>query len=297
MRVAITGAGGLLGGALLRKVIASGHDVVALSGSLYPKVGIEIIRWIAEQDWTYTAAALHDVEVVVHAGAYIPTDHGDVAEAVRCFEANALGTLNLIRAVEYVGVRRFIYVSGTNTLNPRSDFVFEDDPVGCEHSPHYLGSKVLGEIYCRAALARGLDVLIVRASSIYGLGMKTGVILNFVESVKRGEPIWLQNGGRFQADYIWRDDVATVLTQAIVGHQQSVVNLGSGVASSVLDVAKLLVEIFDADPGLIKYEVVSDQIERRGFAAVDITRAREWYGFSPTPLRDGLMQLLVSGAP
>jgi hypothetical protein len=71
--------------------------------------------------------------------------------------------------------------------------------------------------------------------------------------------------------------------------------LGSGVASSVLDVAKLLVKIFDADPSLIKCEVGSDQIERGGFAPVDITRARDWFGFSPTPLRDGLMQLLVSG--
>ena len=295
MRVAITGAGGLLGGAVLRKVIASGHDVVALSGSLDPMVGIEIVRWDAEQDWTYTAAALRDVEVVVHAGAYIPLNHGDVAEAARCFEANALGTLNLLRAVEYVGVRRFVYVSSANTLSPRSEFVCEDDPVGCEHSPYYLGSKVLGEIYCRAAMARGLDGLIVRASSIYGLGMRTGVIWNFAERIKRGEPICLQNGGRFHADYVWRDDVATVLTQAVVGHHQSVVNLGSAVASSVLDVAKLFVEIFDADPSLIKCEVGSDQSERRGFAAVDITRARDWFGFSPTPLRDGLMQLLVSG--
>jgi UDP-glucose 4-epimerase len=295
MRVAITGAGGLLGGAVLRKVIASGHDVVALSGSLCSMDGIEIVRWDAVQDWTYTAAALRDVEVVVHAGAHIPLDHGDVTEATRCFEVNALGTLNLLKAVEYIGVRRFIYVSGTNTLNPRSEFVREDDPVCCEQSPYYLGSKVLGEIYFRAAMARGLDGLIVRASSLYGLDMKTGIIWNFAERVKRGAPISLQNGGRFKADYIWRDDVATVLTQAIVGHHQSVVNLGSGVASSVLDVAKLIVEIFDADPSLIKFEVGSDESGRRGFDAVDITRARDWFGFSPTSLRDGLMQLLVSG--
>lgn len=295
MRVAITGAGGLLGGAVLQKVIGSGHDVVALSGSLNPMAGIKIVRWDAEQDWTYTAEALHDVEVVVHAGARIPADHADITEAARCFEVNALGTLNLLRAVENVGVKRFIYVSGTNTLIPRSEFVYEDDPVGCEHSPYYLGSKVLGEIYCRAAIARGLDGLIVRTSSIYGLGMRAGVIWKFAERIRRGEPIFLQNSGSFHADYIWSGDIATVITQAIVSHHQSVVNLGSGVASSVLDVAKLIVEIFDADPSLINFEVISDQSGHRGFEAVDITRARDWFGFSPTSLRDGLMQLLLSG--
>ncbi len=297
MRVAITGAGGLLGGAVLLRLLESGHEVVALSGSLDAAIGAEVVRWDAKQDWERTAEALRQVEVVVHAGAHIPRDHSDSTEAVQCFEVNALGTLNLLRASERSGVRRFIYVSGANVLSPRSEFVKEDDPVGCEHSPYYLGSKVLGEIYVRAAMARGLNGLVVRPSSIYGPGMMAGVLWNFAEQIQRGAPISLQNGGRFRADYVWRDDVAKVLCEAVVGQQKGEVNLGSGQATSVLDVAKLLLEIFNADPRLIENATMGSPFASEGFSPVDITRARDWFGFHPTSLRDGLERWLSRGKP
>ncbi len=296
MKVAITGAGGMLGGAVLRCLVESGHEVVALSGSLAAVDGIEVVRWDAQQDWTNTAEVLRNVEVVVHAGAYIPRDHSDATEATRCFEVNALGTLNLLRAGECAGVRRFIYVSSASVLSPRSEFVKEDDSVGCEHSPYYSGSKVLGEIYVRAKIARGLDGLIVRPSAIYGPGMRTGVIWNFVESIRSGVPIWLQNGGRFRADYIWRDDVANVLCEAVTAHHRGEINLGSGQANSVLDVAKLIVEIFDADPCLIQNGTIGSQVGSGGFAPIDIKRARDWFNFNPTSLRDGLVRWFMSGA-
>jgi UDP-glucose 4-epimerase len=296
MRVAITGAGGLLGGAVLRCLIESGHEVVALSGSLGATTGIEVVRWNAQQDWANTAEVLRQVEVLVHAGAHIPRDHNDPAEAKRCFEVNALGTLNLLRAGERAGVRRFIYVSGANVLSPRSGFVREDDPVGCEYSPYYLGSKVLGEIYVRAQIARGLDGLIVRPASIYGPGMRTGVIWNFAERIRSGAPIYLEDNGRFRADYVWRNDVAKLLSEAVVGNHRGELNLGSGQASSILDVAQLLVEIFTADLSLIQNGPIGSQVASRSFAPVDINRAREWFSFHPTSLRDGLIRWFVSGA-
>lgn len=273
---------------MFRRLRASGHEAVAFSGSLGASVGSEIVRWDALKDWESTADALRQVEVIVHAGARIPRDQCDPAEASRCFEVNSLGTLNLLRASERAGVRRFIYVSGANVLSPRLEFVREDDPVGCEHSPYYLGSKVLGEIYVRAAMARGLDGLIVRPSSIYGPGMRAGVIWNFAERIRNGVHVHLKDGGRFRADYVWRDDVAAVVCDAAIGCHQGVVNVGSGCANSVLEVARLLIDLFGMDPGLIVIEATSQQERIPGFAAVDITRARDWFGVRPVLLRDGL---------
>lgn len=296
MKVAVTGAGGFLGGAVVRCMVASGLEVFALSGSLDTMMGVKVLRWDAKQDWLYTAEALRNIEVVVHAGAHIPRDHNDVSVATQCFEVNALGTLNLLRASEVAGVRRFIYVSGANVLNPRSEYVQENDPIGCEHSPYYLGSKVLGEIYVRARMARGLNGLILRPSSIYGPGMRAGVLSNFATRIKSGLPITLQNGGQFRADYVWYEDVAKVLSDAALGNQQGEVNLGSGQATSVLDVATLLLEIFRKDSSLIEYEAVDSQLGNRGFAPVDLTRACDWFDFEPTSLRDGLARWFAPGA-
>ena len=296
MKVAISGAGGFLGGAVVRYMVALGHEVVALSGSLDTFMDAKVVTWDAQQDWLCTAKALRDVEVVVHVGAHIPRNHDDILSATKCFEVNALGTLNLLRASELAEVRRFIYVSGANVLNPRSEFVQESDPFGCEHSPYYLGSKVLGEIYVRARMARGLNGLIVRPSSIYGPGMRAGVLCNFAARLRNGLPITLKNGGLFRADYVWHEDVAKVLSEAALGHQKGEVNLGSGQASSVLDVAEFLLEIFGGDASLIEYEAIGSPGGGRGFSPVDITRARNWFNFQPTSLRDGLTRWFAPGA-
>ena len=124
------------------------------------------MRWDAKQDWRSTAEALRHVNVIVHAGAYIPHNQNDAADAQRCFDANALGTLNLLRACELAKIRSFIYVSSASVLSPRLAFVQEDDPVGCEHSLYYSGSKLLGEVYVRAKIYRGMDGLIIRPSAI-----------------------------------------------------------------------------------------------------------------------------------
>ena len=94
-----------------------------------------------------------------------------------------------------------------------------------------------------------------------------------------------------------RDDVAKVLCEAVVGQQKGEVNLGSGQATSVLDVAKLLLEIFNADPRLIENATMGSPFASEGFSPVDITRARDWFGFHPTSLRDGLERWLSRGKP
>ena len=290
MKVAVTGAGGLLGGAVLRSLIAAGNEVIALSSSLDFNADLEGFRWDAKQDPMLTSHFLHGVEVLVHAGAYIPSHHYDFEEATKCIEVNAIGTLNLLRASELARVRRFIYVSGSNLLSPRSDLIREDDPVGCQYSPYYLGSKVLGEIYVRARMARGMDGLIVRPSSIYGPGMKSGVICSFVDRIRKGLPITLKDGGNFQADFVWRDDVASLLCDAVRSKQVGEVNLGSGQANNLCTLARLLVNIFEADENLIHYSQVRSESLARGFSAVDISRAREWFNFNPITLNNGLVR-------
>lgn len=288
MRVAITGAAGLLGSAVLQRLRNAQHEVIALSSSKREITEAELVPWDATQNWRRTAEALRRVDVVIHSAAYIPRDNSDATEAARCLEVNALGTLQLLLAAKQAMVRRFIYVSGANILRPRSDSIQEDDPLGCEHAPYYLGSKALGELYVRAEFARGLDGLIVRPSSIYGPGARTGVIWAIANNLRANIPVCLHDGGQFRADYVWRDDVAEVLCDAVTGSHRGVVNLGSGKSYTVIEVAKILCEILHADQKLIKLEAPSRQNVALGFLAVDISRAREWFGFEPTELSLGL---------
>ncbi len=295
MRIAVTGAGGLLGRAVARRLIESGDEVVALSSSINAINDIKVVAWNALQDWRLTAKNLDCVDAIIHVGAHIPVDHNCADEALKCFEVNAYGTLNLLRASELAGVGRFIYISGANILTPRMAFVQEDDPVDCSYSPFYLGSKVLGEIYVRSKIVRGLNGLIVRPSTIYGPGMTKGALWGFAEKIKNKTPIILQDGGRFRSDYVWRDDVARVLCEAVHNNRTGDVNLGSGEAKSILDVAILILKILNGDKSLIKFSAIQNKGYISGFSPVNIERARRWFNFEPVMLQEGLTRWIGKG--
>lgn len=288
MAIAVTGAGGLLGRAIVDRLRQAGFPVLALSGSLAGSSDYEVRRWRAECSWEQSAEMLRGATALVHAAAHIPRNQKDPEEARACFEVNALGTLGLLRAGEAAGLTRFIFISGANILRSQTRPVHEDDAIGCEHAPYYLGSKVLGEIYVRSWPSRTLRTLTLRPSSIYGPGMVSGVFPLFIERLRSGKPIVLKNGGSYRADFIWRDDVAALVAQALQGAEAGEVNLGSGQAHSLLEVAQLLCEILPADPSLITMEPVTDSAAPAGFSAVDIRRAQRLFAFRPMSLKQGL---------
>ena len=297
MRVAVTGAGGQLGALVQRRLSEAGHEVNAFSTSLPLSATGQVVRWSADEPWQHTADSLRGTHVVVHAAAHIPRVLDDPSEALRCVEVNAIGTLNLLRAGASAGVERFVYVSSANVLSPRGDRVDEDAPVGGEHAPYYLGSKVLGEVYVRGAMVRGLSAVIVRPSTIYGPGLERGVLWSFATRLRARQPIRVADGGRFRSDFVWRDDVASVVSACAMDRRNGALNVGSGHATSILEVAQMLCEVMHADPSLITVDPPPPSADMRpsGFAAVDITRAQEWFAYAPTPLRQGLERLFVPG--
>lgn len=292
MRVAVTGAGGLLGQAVMSRLSAANLQPVAISSSLPPRKDDSVRRWSAEFTWERTSDLLHGIDTLIHAAAHIPGNQRNPDEAKTCFEVNALGTLSLLRACEAAGVKRFVFVSGANILKPRRRSVHENDTIGCEYAPYYLGSKALAEIYIRSYQVATMHSLIVRPSTIYGPGMKGGVLQLFADRLQAGQPILLKDGGRYQSDYVWRDDVASFLVETVLDKRTGVVNIGSGEAKSLIEVARTMCEILGLDPQLIQIEPASTRHGATGFSAVGIEKAQRWYGYHPIPLTLGLRQWL-----
>lgn len=294
MRVAVTGASGLLGGAVARHATERGYEIIRLSHTS-PTPGADVRIWCADQDLRETASALAGAEAVIHCAAHIPKDKLDPRAARPCLEVNALGTLNLLRACEHLSIQRFIFVSGANILRLRAGSVREAEPIDCRLAPYYLGSKVIAEIYVRSFCPDKLSCLVIRPTSIYGPGMTTGVLSTLVQNLRSRKPVTLFDGGRFQADFVWRDDVAAMAVKALESQRTGVVNLGSGSAVSLLHVASTIADILDVDRALINVEPATGRSAIRGFSAVDNARAQRWFGYQPRSLEHGLKLWLNAG--
>lgn len=294
--VAITGATGFLGRHVLDRARAAGLAPTVLSRAAAP-LGLETRQWSATDSVETMAGVLHGIDVVCHLAAYVPRDLQDPDEVERCLVVNSIGSLNLARACRHAGVRRFVHVSSGNIMVRRERLVREDDSVSAvnPHAPYYLGSKALAEGFVRGQAGPDLEVMVLRPSAVYGPGMRENMITIFARRLARGEPVAVLDGGRYEADLVDVRDVARMVIAAALSERVGIVNVGSGSVASVTEVALLLCRLLDADPALVRVEPPTDATPT-GFAALDLERARSWFGFEPTSLEDGLREYLRSAA-
>lgn len=146
--LAITGATGFVGRALVEQALAAGHGVRALARR--PQPVREGVAWIdGALDRPDSLARLAaGADAIVHVAGVVnaPDRAGFVA-------GNVDGTQAMLAAAQQGGVRRFVHVSSLSAREPQLS--------------HYGWSKAEAETLVEAS---GLDWSIVRPSGVYGPG-------------------------------------------------------------------------------------------------------------------------------
>jgi nucleoside-diphosphate-sugar epimerase len=171
MKAIITGSTGFLGGALTRRLHNTGWVVTALGRNIRRLDQLESENICALQIDIKDKDALMDAfkgqEIVFHCAA-LPSPWGNF-EAF--YQANVIGTRNVIRACEANHVKRLVYVSTPSLyfgfgsrLNVKEDDALPD-PIS-----NYAATKILAEQEVDAAFANGLATISIRPRAIFGPG-------------------------------------------------------------------------------------------------------------------------------
>jgi uncharacterized protein YbjT (DUF2867 family) len=144
--LAITGATGFVGSAVLDAALAEGHQVRALARRAQPaRDGVEWVRGDLG-DTAALASLFQGVDAVIHVAGL--TNTPDPAE----FEtANVTGTANVLAAMGGAGVRRLVFVSSLAAREPTLSA--------------YGASKAKAEALVETS---GLDWTTVRPPGVYG---------------------------------------------------------------------------------------------------------------------------------
>lgn len=166
-RVAVTGAAGFIGSAVVRQLLEHGASVVAVvepSGSCANLEGLDVeIRWADVRDATSVRRAIDGCRFVFHSAAV----YGFWAPAPRVFyDVNIGGTRNVLAAAAACGAERLVYTSTVGTLGlegaARGVPATEDSPANVGHLyGHYKRSKYVAEHEALRAAAEGLPVVLV----------------------------------------------------------------------------------------------------------------------------------------
>lgn len=231
-RCLVTGAAGFLGRYVVERLLADGHEVLAMvrqaadAPRLQPLPARVVVAELREP--ASLAAALHGVEIVCHCAASIP-GHADAAD----FHAdNVAGTANLINAAVAAGVRRVVYVSTDSVYGDAGTApAVEDQPPDPRYfdEGEYPRSKLEGERLAQAAsTAHGLEVTVLRTCLIYGPGRSPGSDFLRHWAARRLHLLW--GGGTARISMVFAADLADAVALAATQPQAAgrVYNVSGG---------------------------------------------------------------------
>jgi UDP-glucose 4-epimerase len=236
------------------------------------------------------------VDGVAHLAALVSVPES-LRDPALTFDINVNGTLNLLKASADCGVKRFIYASSCAVYGNIEKLPIKEDFPAKPESPYGV-SKLTAENYARKYFEDyGLETVCLRYFNVYGPRQAyndySGVITQFLHRIRQDLPLVIFGDGKQTRDFVYVEDVAEANVLALKCGKAAgeVFNIGTGVATSINQLAETLLEIMNKRNGKILHDKARKGDIRHSVA--DISKAKEKLGYNPkVPLRNGLKKLL-----
>jgi dihydroflavonol-4-reductase len=183
-KVAVTGATGFVGSALVQALHAAGHEIIALArpSSARTHLADLDITWVNGDvtDPATLKGAFSGAGWLIHAAGRL--GEAGVPESVY-HDLHANGTRHVLNEAAAASIARILYVSSPGVLGPISGAAaVESAPLAPSNA--YERSKAAAEQVALALARDGLPVIIARPEFIYGPG--DSHVLGLFRAVERG---------------------------------------------------------------------------------------------------------------
>ena len=309
MRVAITGARGLIGRALIALLAREDNvAITALTRNLpldaheYPAG----IRWIrgdlnSSSDCDAVVEGQNVIIHLAHTNSPLTSDR-DMAGDTRL---NLIPTLNLLRAVEKAGLKpHFIYPSSGGAVygNCAERVPFAEDHA-CQPINSYGIQKLASEHYIRHSAERDhLSATVLRIANVYGCLLSPvrwqGFIGTALFQTLGGQPVRILGNPENIRDYVHIDDVCRAFIQCLVTRNQfDIFNIGTGIGTSVEGVLNHIEQILDRPLKRI-LEDYEGAVHLPPWGVLDVTKADRDLGWrARILLHEGILKMLRDHGP
>ncbi len=328
MKVLVTGGGGFLGGAIVRRLIERGHTVRTLARGDYPALrtlGAETMQGDIA-NYAAVEAAVRGCEAVVHTAAKA----GAWGPYLEYYDTNVLGTQNVINACKCSGAARLVYTS-----TPSVAFAGVDQEGATESAPYpkkflaaYPRTKATAEQLVLAANGVHLTTVALRPHLIWGPG-DTQLGPRIIERARAGR-LRIVGTGQQLVDATYVDNAAhahvlavdCVTAGAACAGQSYYITNGepwpiAGIMNGILEAAGVAPVTKRISPGLATFagtvlEAAYTVLRKKSeppmtrFVArqlgtahwYDISAARRDLGYAPAvTMKEGLERLRLSMQP
>jgi nucleoside-diphosphate-sugar epimerase len=302
MRVVVAGGAGFIGVALCCRLLDRGDDVVCVDNLVTGSP--QNVKYLLQRERvTFIEADICSevpvdgaVDAVVNlACPASPADFGPLA--LEILDVGSRGLRNLLDLARRHGARVLqastSEVYGEPLIHPQPESYWGNvNPVGPRSV--YDEAKRFGEALVSAYGRSGqLDVRIARIFNTYGPRMRADdgrVVSNFVNQALRGEPLTVYGDGSQTRSFCYVEDEVTGLLALLGSSYPAPVNIGNDDERSMLEVARLVLDLSGSTAGIVFQDRPVDDPSQR---CPDLTVARRELGWEPaTSLRDGLARTI-----
>src|ERR1700751_5900258 len=307
MKILITGGAGFLGSHLSDAFIAGGDEVFVLDTGAIAKVRhlLDNSRFHYVHDTVFNLELIDSLvakaDLVYHLAAVVGVEHY-VADPYETLNVNVNGTQNVLKAA-YKHNKRVVFSSTSEVYerNPKGPWREDDDRgLGATSIDRwcYSTSKAVGEHFCFAYHKLGLPVTVVRYFNIYGprldrvdVGRRFTI---FMGQLLRGVDLTVIGDGKQTRCFTYVSDAvaATMAAGVKSSADGQAINIGVDVETSVLDFAKLMLELHGSSKSKIRFvsqeEIYGNSYEDIPRRVPDNTKMRRLLEVEPKiSLRDG----------
>ncbi|HEY75134.1 MAG TPA: SDR family oxidoreductase [Thermoflexia bacterium] len=302
MRILITGGAGFIGSHLCDRLLAEGHEVIAMDNlstgnveNIAHLAGHERFHFI-KHDVTNYIYVPGPVDAVLHL-ASLPSPVDYLNYPIQTLKVGALGTHKTLGLALEKGARYLLAstseVYGDPLVHPQhEDYWGNVNPVGPRGV--YDESKRFAEALTMAYHRyHGVDTRIARIFNTYGPRMRADdgrVVPNFICQALRGEPLTVYDDGSRTRSFCYIDDLVEGLIRLLFSDETRPVNLGNPQEMTILEFAHKVLEVTGSSSPITFVHPTDERTkDDPKVRCPDITRARETLGWEPrVPLEEGL---------
>lgn len=280
MKILLTGATTYVGRHALASLQRAGHQLRILANDLPEGVSPSETLEVVEADLITGVGlevAIDGIEKVV----YLSTQREPDRKKTR--DVNTQGLMYLLKALGKIRFQgHFVLGSSAAVYGDMVVIPQREDHIGHPMDFYSTDLQKVEQFIDMYFRLHSIRYLSLRFFDVYGTSYNKGespsIVLRLMQQAQKGEPLTLFGDGEFLRDFIHVEDVCLAIEKALNSAQIGPVNVGTGVATSLNQLAEAVQQVVGKT---VEINYQPETRQRMPHAIADMTRAKDWLSFEP----------------